>query len=148
MGVQGKGYEVTRYRTSYMNTDTRQIVSEELWRSVVWLAIGLFGWSLIITSTEVIEASALTALGLPILTAAVLFGVMVGIRILTGLELKAQTEGSQLLWLITGSVIGGFLVLYDVLVNGRDHVVFLGYGIAVLLGVVLWRIARKRQSTA
>ncbi len=84
-----------------MSTKTRQVVNEELWRSVVWFAIGLFGWSLIITSTEAIEASALTALGLPILTAGVLFSIMVGIRILTGLELKAKTEGSQLLWLIT-----------------------------------------------
>ncbi|MUV56147.1 hypothetical protein [Halogeometricum sp. CBA1124] len=131
-----------------MSTDRRQIVTEELWRSVVWFAIGLFGWSLIITSSEMIEASALTAIGLPILTAALLFGIMVGIRLLTGLELKANTEGSQLLWLITGSVLGGFLVLYDVLVNGRDPAIFLGYGVAVVLGLVLWRVARKRQSTA
>lgn len=131
-----------------MNPETRRIVEEELWRSVVWFAIGLFGWSVIITSTEAIEASALTALGLPVLTAGILFGIVVGIRMLTGLELKAKTEGSQLLWLVTGSVVGGFLVLYDVLVDGADPVLFLGYGVAVVLGVVVWRVARKRQSTA
>lgn len=146
--VQGHGDDAPNSSTIYMNTNARQIVNEELWRSVVWFAIGLFGWSLVITSTETIDASALTVLGLPILTAAVLFATMVGIRILTGLELKAQTEGSQLLWLVTGSVLGGFLVLYDVLVNGRDPVIFLGYGLAVVLGVVLWRVARSRHSTA
>lgn len=114
-----------------MKPSTRDIVVDELWRSVVWLAIGLFGWSLTITSTDVIEASALTALGLPVLTAVVLAAVMVAIRLATGLELKAQTEGSRLLWLVTGSVLGGFLVLYDVLVSGRDPLVFVGYGVAV-----------------
>jgi hypothetical protein len=130
-----------------MNSETRQIITEELWRSVVWLAIGLFGWSLILTSTDVLEASALTALGLPLLTAVVLATVMVGIRLATGLELKAKTEGSQLLWLIVGSVLGAFVVLYDVLVNGRDPLIFLGYAVAVGLGVVIWRVARRQQAS-
>ncbi|MDT3437440.1 hypothetical protein [Haloarcula sp. 1CSR25-25] len=130
-----------------MKPDTREIINEELWRSVVWLAIGLFGWSLILTSTDVLAASALTALGLPLLTAAVLAALMVGIRLATGLELKAKTEGSQLLWLIVGSVLGGFVVLYDVLVNGRDPPIILGYAVAVGLGVLIWRVARRQQST-
>ncbi|MBX0324868.1 MULTISPECIES: hypothetical protein [Halobacteriales] len=130
-----------------MKPDTREIINEELWRSVVWLAIGLFGWSLILTSTDVLAASALTALGLPLLTAAVLAALMVGIRLATGLELKAKTEGSQLLWLIVGSVLGGFVVLYDVLVNGRGPLIILGYAVAVGFGVLIWRVARRQQST-
>jgi hypothetical protein len=129
-----------------MNPETRRVVGEELWRSVVWFALGLFGWSLIITSTDVLEASALTALGLPVLTAAVLGTVMVGLRLATGLELKADTEGSQLLWLVTGSALGGFLVLYDVLVNGRSSLLFVGYGLAVGVGVLLWRVARRAHT--
>jgi hypothetical protein len=131
-----------------MNAEVRRVATEELWRSVVWFAIGLFGWSFIIASTDVLEASALSVLGLPLLTAAVLGTVMVAIRLATGLELKAGTEGGQLLWLVTGSVLGGFLVCYDVLVNGRTPLVFLGYGVAVALGVVLWRVSRSRQVTA
>ena len=68
-----------------MNPETRRVVGEECWRSVVWFGLGLFGWSLLITSTGALEASALTALGLPILTAAILGGVMVGLRLATGL---------------------------------------------------------------
>ncbi|WP_458189726.1 hypothetical protein [Haladaptatus sp. NG-WS-4] len=127
-----------------MRTETQQVIHEELWRSVVWLAIGLFGWSLIITSTDVIEATALTALGLPLLTAGVLATLMVSIRLTTGLELKTQTEGSQRLWFTTGSVLGGFLVLYDVRVNGRDPLIIIGYSIAVVLEVVIWRVSRRR----
>ena len=129
-----------------MKTATRQIVTEELWRSAVWIAIGLFGWSMIIASSDLIQASALTALGLPVLTWAVLTAVMVGIRVTTGLELKAKTESSQLLWLITGSVLGGFFVLYDVLVNGRDPVIFLWFGGAVAVGVGIWRLGLRNKS--
>lgn len=128
-----------------METETRRIINEELWRSVVWFGIGLFGWSLIITSTNRIEASALTVLGLPILTTAALALVMIGIRVSTGAELEATTEGSQLLWLIIGSAVGGFLVLYDVLVNGRNPAVLLGYVLAVVLGTATWRITRRTQ---
>ena len=117
-----------------------------MWRSVVWFAIGLFGWSLIISSTTLIEATALTALGLPLLTWGVLTIVMIGIRVATGLELKAQTEGSQLLWLITGSVLGGFLVLYDVLVNGRNPSIFIWYGAAIAVGVILRQFNHRRTS--
>lgn len=131
-----------------MKTATRQIVTEELWRSAVWIAIGLFGWSMIIASTDLIQASALTALGLPILTWAVLTAVMVGIRVTTGLELKAKTESSQLLWLITGSVLGGFFILYDVLVNGRDPVIFLWFGGAVAVGVGIWRLGLRNKSAS
>ena len=129
-----------------MNVETQRIFNEELWRSVVWFAIGLFGWSLIISSTTLIEATALTALGLPLLTWGVLTIVMIGIRVATGLELKAQTEGSQLLWLITGSVLGGFLVLYDVLVNGRNPSIFIWYGAAIAVGVILWQFNHRRTS--
>lgn len=129
-----------------MNAETRRIVNEELWRSVVWFAIGLFGWSLIISSTTLIEATALTALGLPVLTWAVLTVLMIGIRVATGLELKAQTDSGQLLWLIMGSVLGGFLVLYDVLVNAREPSIFIWYGAAIVVGFLLWQFNHRQKT--
>lgn len=126
--------------------ETQRIFNEELWGSVVWFAIGLFGWSLIISSTTLVEATALTALGLPLLTWGVLTVVMIGIRVATGLELKAQTESGQFLWLITGSVLGGFLVLYDVLVNAREPSTFIWYGAAIVFGVILWQFNHRRKS--
>jgi hypothetical protein len=102
-----------------VNAESRQVVVEELWRSVVWIAIGLFGWSLIVSSTDRIDASALTALGLPLATWAALTLSMIGIRLATGMELKVETEsGRYLMWFI-GLVVGAFVVLWLILVRSR-----------------------------
>lgn len=67
--------------------ERRRIVSEELWRSVVWAGMALFGWSIIITSSPQLDANAVTVVGLPLLTWALLTGTMIGLRVWTGREL-------------------------------------------------------------
>ncbi|MFC7044966.1 hypothetical protein ACFQH6_05575 [Halobacteriaceae archaeon GCM10025711] len=129
-----------------MDPDLERVVREELWRSVVWFALGLFGWATIINGSDAIEATAVTALGLPLLTWAALTGVMVGLRRLTGWELKVTDEGGQLLLLVTSAFVVGFVVLYEILVTGRPVTLAGWYVLAVAGGVVVWRRNVQRQA--
>ena len=84
----------------FQDDRTYHVVGEELMRGIVWYGGSLLGWALITTSS-VLPATAFTVVGLPVLTALGLILVMVGTRLTTGLELKIQTKGGQLLALIT-----------------------------------------------
>jgi len=95
-----------------------QILGEELMRGVVWYGGSLLGWSFILTSSTVLPATPVTVLGFPAITALGLTLLMTGIRTLSGLDLKVQSEGGQLLIAITGAIVGGFIVLYSIFVEG------------------------------
>ncbi|QLH84602.1 hypothetical protein [Halosimplex pelagicum] len=127
-----------------MNAESREVVSEELWRSVVWIAVGLFGWSLIISSTDRIDATALTALGLPLATWAVLTLSMIGIRLVTGMELKVETESGRYLMWFLGLVVGAFVVLWLILVRSQPWTLFVVYVVGTVVGTLVWREYIKR----
>lgn len=115
------------------------VLGEELLRGVAWYALSLFGWAFILSSSALISATPVTVLGLPAVTTLIICLTMVGIRRSTGLALKVQTEGGQLLAIVTGAIVGGFLVLYAILVQGQSPL-FVGlFAIAVIVGVVIWR---------
>ncbi|ELZ27704.1 hypothetical protein C475_07280 [Halosimplex carlsbadense 2-9-1] len=117
----------------------KQIVGEELWRSVVWSAIGLLGWSLIISSTDRLDASAITVLGLPVATWSVLTLSMIGIRLATGMELKVETESGRYLMWFVGLVVGAFVVLWLILVQSQPWTLIAVYAAGSVLGTLVWR---------
>lgn len=121
------------------DTSRYRVLGDELLRGVVWYGGSLFGWSLIVTSSDAVPATPVTAFGLPALTALGLSLAMVGLRRLTGLELTVQTEGGQLLVAITGAIVGGFVVGYLVLVEGRSPWLGPVYVLATVAGLALWR---------
>lgn len=77
----------------------------------------LFGWSFILPPSTVLSATPATVLGVPAHTALVLSLGMAGIRRASGLDLKVQTDGGQLLVVNTGATVGGFIVLDTVFVD-------------------------------
>lgn len=123
------------------------VVGEELMRGVAWYGMSLFGWAFILSSSSSLPATPVTALGLPAATSLVICLVMVGVRSETGLDLKVKTEGGQLLTVITGAIVGGFLVLYAILVQGQSPLFVVLYGIAVLVGVLIWRHQWRHKLT-
>lgn len=127
-----------------MNAESRQIVSEELWRSVVWIAVGLVGWSLIISATDRIDAGAFTAIGLPLATWAVLTLSMIGIRLATGMELKVETESGRYLMWFLGLVVGAFVVLWLIPVRSQPWTLFVVYVVGTVVGTLVWREYIKR----
>ncbi|QFU81622.1 hypothetical protein [Natronorubrum aibiense] len=90
-----------------MNVETRQIITEELWRSVVWAGLGLFGWAILIAEFAWLDASVFTVLGLPILTWAVLTGGLIGARLATTSTFRVQSQAGHLLAVICGLILGG-----------------------------------------
>lgn len=115
------------------------VLGEELMRGVVWYGGSLLGWALILTESTVLPATPVTALGLPAVTALGLSLVMVGLRRATGYDLKVQTEGGQLLVAFTGAIVGGFIVLYAILVEGQSPLLVVVYVLATAGGLVIWR---------
>jgi hypothetical protein len=121
-----------------------RILGEELMRGVVWYGGSLLGWAFILTESTTIPTTSATTMGLPPVTALALSLIMVGIRRTTGLDLKVQTEGGQLLVLVTGGFVGGFIVLYLVLVGGRSPLLAAVYVLATGAGLFIWRRNRHR----
>jgi hypothetical protein len=116
-----------------------RVLGEELLRGVVWYGGSLLGWAFILSSSTVLLATPVTVLGLPALTALGLSLMMVGIRMATGLDLKVQTEGGQLLVVVTGAIVGGFVVVYVVLVEEQSPLIALVYVLATVGGLLVWR---------
>lgn len=125
---------------------TYRILGEELMRGVVWYGASLVGWAILIDASSVLPATAATVFGLPVATALTLSLAMVGTRRTTGLDLKVQTDGGQLLVAITGAIIGGFVVCYAVLVGDWSPLLIAVYVLATVGGLVLWRWHWRRSS--
>ena len=113
-------------------------------RGVVWYGGSFLGWSFILTSSTVLPATPVTVLGFPAITALGLTLLMTGIRTVSGLDLKVQSEGGQLLIAITGAIVGGFIVLYSILVEGWSPHFFLVYILATAGGLLAWRYLWRR----
>ncbi|MFB6084424.1 MAG: hypothetical protein ABEJ94_09285 [Halorientalis sp.] len=114
------------------------VVGEELMRGVAWYGMSIFGWAFVLSSDTPVPATPATVLGLPAGTALAICLATIGVRHSTGLDLKVQTAGGQLLSVITGAIVGGFLVLYTILVQGQSPLLVVLYVIAVLVGVFIW----------
>lgn len=104
----------------------RRILSEELWRSVAWAALGLFGWAIIISESGYLEANALTVLGLPILTWASLTVGMIGFRLTTGHELQVQMKEGLHIVVLGGYVLAAFWAIFFILTLDYSPVLVIG----------------------
>lgn len=130
------------------NTSSYNVLGEELLRGNAWYFGSLMAWSVIVTQTSALSATPLTVFGLPALTALGITLVMAGTRYLTGSDLKVQTEGGQLLVMITGGIAFGFLALYLSLSEAAGWWVFGLYLVSIPVGLVLRRITKKRSPSA
>lgn len=130
-----------------MNVETRRILTEEGWRSAAWVFIALVGWSFLITVTP-LEATALTAVGLPALTVVTLTATMIGIRLVTGRELKARSGEQELLVLTIGVVAFGILALALVLTGEAGWWLFALYLVSIPVGIGLRTVLNRRYPGA
>ncbi|SER35322.1 hypothetical protein [Natrinema salaciae] len=123
-------------------------LGEECLRGIVWHFGSLVGWGVIATASNALSITPFTVFGLPVLTALGIVLLFVGIRRETGLDLKAKTESGQLLLSILGTIVGGFLVLSFVLVEGRSPLLVPVYLLATVVGFGLWQRHLRPQRVA
>jgi hypothetical protein len=129
-------------------TSTYRVVGGELMRGVAWYFFSLVGWSLLISQTSALSATPFTMVGLPAFTALGITFVMVGSRKVTGLDLKIKTESGQLLQLILGTIVFGFVALYLSLTEEFGWWAFGLYLGSIPVGLALRRVLKKRYPDA
>lgn len=130
--------------TYLYHTTTYRVIGEELTRGVAWYFGSLIVWSVILTETAALSTTPATAYGLPALTALGICLVMIGTRYVTGHKLQVQSEGGQLLVMITGAIVFGFLTLYLVLADRAGWWLFGLYVLSIPVGLVLRRVVKQR----
>jgi hypothetical protein len=121
-----------------MHPERREIVREELLRSIAWAALGLVGWPLLVAEVTWLEPTLLTVAGLPVLTWALLTATAVGIRLLSGTDPRVRSAAGLSTTLVFGVMLGGVGAVYLVAAGGYPALwVTAGY-VAVTAGAVVW----------
>ena len=120
-----------------MNIETRQIITEELWRSVAWAGLGLVGWPILISEFAWLDMTVLTVLGLPILTWAGLTGGLIGVRLITEDELQVQSQRGVILSVIVGIILGGVAAVFLV-TQGYSALLVGSIYVAIAAVTALW----------
>jgi hypothetical protein len=121
-----------------MTPERRQIVREELLRSIVWFGLGLVGWPLVVSNVEWVDATVLTVAGLPAVTWASLTAGAIAVRVSTGATLRARTPTGLSVGVLFGVALGGVAAVYLVAAVDRSPLwVTAGY-VAVTAATVAW----------
>jgi hypothetical protein len=121
-----------------MKSQQRQIIREELLRSIAWIGLGLVGWPIVIAEVAWLDATVLTVFGLPALTWAVLTTGAMGFRTATANELQIQTPAGLSIRLFFGVMLGGVGAVYLVSATGYPTLWIIAAYVAVTGVAVLW----------
>lgn len=114
------------------------ILKEELLRSIAWAGLGLFGWAWIANRTQAFEASIGVVAALTILTWAGLTIGMIGLRLATNTELQVQSREGLHIVTLFGIILGGYAVVYGIVVEGWPVLFAGGLYIAVLVAFLAY----------
>lgn len=121
-----------------MKPQRRHIIREELLRSIAWIGLGIVGWPIVIAEVAWLDTTALTVLGLPVLTWAVLTMGVIGARTATSEELQIQTPAGLSISLLLGIMLGGIGAVYLVTAGGYPVLWITAAYVAVTGVAVLW----------
>jgi hypothetical protein len=120
-----------------MHRELRQIIREELWRSVAWIGLGMVGWPILTEELAWLETTVVTVFVFPVLTWAVLTAGFIGVRAVTASDLQVQTPTGLSLSLLCGVILGGVSAVYLVGVEGYSTLWVSVLYVALSLGTVL-----------
>lgn len=121
-----------------MNPHRRQILREELLRSIAWIGLGIVGWPIVIGEFAWLDPTALTILGLPVATWAVLTAGAIGVRTLTSATLQVRTPEGVQISLILGNMLGGIGAVYLATAGGYPVLWVIGGYVAMTGIAILW----------
>lgn len=127
----------------------QQIFREELWRSVAWAGFSLFGWAILISSSDLLPTTVWTVGVLPVLTWASLTVGMIGIRLSTGTEFQIQTTEGLDIVTVGGAVLGGFWAAFLIFVLDWSPLISIGLYVAVMTAYLVYyiRVVRPELSS-
>lgn len=111
----------------------RQILREELWRSIAWIALGLFGWAILVSFSDRLAVNVWTGIGVPVFTWASLTVGMIGLRLTTGNKLQVLTKEGLHIVTLGGALFGGFWVVFLILVLEWSPLLTIGLYLFVTL---------------
>jgi len=132
-----------------MTLHRREVVREELIRSIAWLALGLVGWAILVEELAALEASLLTVGVLPVLTWAGLTLGMIGLRFLTDSATQVETPSGLSISLVLGITLGGVGAVYLVAVENQAALWVTAAYVGVSIAAVAWHwYARVPDSPA
>ena len=133
-------------REFVQHPQVRLILREELLRSIAWAALGLFGWAILVSSSDQLPATVWTVVGLPFLTWASLTIGVVGVRLMTGSELQIQSKEGLHVVSLGGVVLGGFWAVFLIFVLGWSSLLIIGLYISITITylVVYTRVVLPR----
>ena len=121
-----------------MSLHRRDIVREELIRSIAWLALGLVGWAILVEELAALDASLLTVGVLPVLTWAALTLGMIKLRLLTSSEAQVETPTGLSTSLVLGIMLGGVGAVYLVAVENHAALWVTAAYVGVTIAAVVW----------
>jgi len=116
----------------------REIVREELLRSIAWFGLGLVGWPIVVTEVAWLEPSVLTVIGLPLVTWAALTTTAIALRSTTDSAAQVETRTGLSVSLVVGIMGGGVGAVYLVTGGGYPALWTTAAYVAVTGGAVLW----------
>jgi DNA-binding HxlR family transcriptional regulator len=122
----------------FKHPQVQEILREELWRSVAWAGLGLFGWAILISSSDQLAANLWTVGGLPVLTWASLTLGMIGLRLATGSEFQIQTTEGLHVVTLGGAILGGFWAVFLIFVLDWSPLVTVGLYSAVIVAYLVY----------
>jgi len=121
-----------------MKPQLRRIIREELLRSIAWIGLGIVGWPIVISEVAWLDTTALTVVGLPALTWALLTTGVVAVRIATSTELQVQTPVGLSVSLLFGIMLGGVGAVYLATAGGYSALWIVAAYVAVTGITVFW----------
>lgn len=120
-----------------MDIEQRRIVREELWRSIVWIGLGMVGWPVLVTEVAWLEQNLFTVFGLPVVTWVVLTVSMIGLRTITGSELQRSMPSLPVV-VLEAVLLGSICWVYLVVVEDYSAILVTASGIAVSVVTIVW----------
>jgi hypothetical protein len=131
-----------------MDAELQQIIREELWRSIAWIGLGMFGWPILSEEFVWLDTTVFTVFVLPVITWALFTAGFIGVRVMTATDLQIQTPTGLSMSLLLGVMLGGVSAVYLVAAEGYDARWVSAVYITVSIGTVLWHWYTRRPASS
>ncbi|WP_410764559.1 hypothetical protein [Haloferax sp. DFSO60] len=112
----------------------REIFVQEARYSSPWAVVCIVGWAIVGASISLFRQHPLITAGVAIVSWGILVGTVVSVRWVVGIDWGILKANQRMVWLISGEIIIGFVVMLSVLWFEVPVLVLLLYGVVAGIG--------------